>query len=696
MTEDMYELQVDLAEEVTSRANSSNMMREAAFTDHFSDYLMEFGEVDQIETTAWQDKNIGVKIDGSSFDDDHETVTLVTSIWKEEGNNNKEDFSNIRITNSEINSAVKRVKKFFTLCMDGKLPGDRIDVGNPAYDIAKTIWELRKELTTVRIIVITNGITKPREGETDEIHGKNVQITIWDGPRLLSHLQNTARKGISIDFNEYGGPIKCVQQESSTGKYDTYLAFVSGSVLADLYSVHKTRLLEKNVRVFLSQRVNVNKGIRDTILNEPDMFCAYNNGITVYAESIDCIEKGNGIVDLSNVNDFQIVNGGQTTASLYHTRKKNKCELDKIQVQMKLMVIHDGEINGGKERLSDILVPKIGKFSNTQNRIQMSDLSANDKPHPEIFAISKNSVAPDPTGGTKTSYWFYEKSRGAWNETRNLESNTQAQRKSWDAKYPRNQRFDKGLFSKVWFAHLGKPNIVSLGPQKCFARFHTTFLAERVKEQTDWPKFFRKTVGLLLIWKAVEKEVGAKTRTGEFQRFRQNITAYTIALFSHKTNQKIGLEQLWQKQKVPEDIMNYLMELSYCVHEHITKLPDNMSIVTEYCKKEDCWKALLEKAVPLPPASLKRYINTSEKKMSVGRDIDEENIQFCTQIGSDAWWSLASYLKERDFGSTKARSQCGNMARILKSGRTPSKTLAYACRQAWENAISSYSWKWDK
>ena len=188
MTENMFELQNDLAEEITSRADASKMMREDAFTEHFSEYLMEFGEVDQVETTAWRDKNLGVKIDGSAFDDDHETVTLIISIWKEIEGLSEDDDSMIRITNSEIDSAIKRVKKFFTLCIDGKLPGDRIDVGSPAYDIAQTIWELRNELTTVRIIVITNGISKPREGENDEIHGKNIQVSIWDGNKLLSHL----------------------------------------------------------------------------------------------------------------------------------------------------------------------------------------------------------------------------------------------------------------------------------------------------------------------------------------------------------------------------------------------------------------------------------------------------------------------------------------------------------------------------
>jgi hypothetical protein len=194
---------------------------------------------------------------------------------------------------------------------------------------------------------------------------------------------------------------------------------VPGDVLADLYRDWKTRLLERNVRVFLSQRPKVNQGIRDTIRDEPDLFCAFNNGITVCAKEVvgSRLESGSG--GIASVSDFQIVNGGQTTASLYHTREKYKVDLMSVSVQMKLMVINEekrtDDVPDGMG-LTDFLVPRIGQYSNTQNRIQMADLLANDPPHPELFAISQNLAAPDPTGGSMLSFWFYEKSRGSYEE----------------------------------------------------------------------------------------------------------------------------------------------------------------------------------------------------------------------------------------------------------------------------------------
>lgn len=657
-------------------------MKEEAFTEIFTEYLIDFGDLDIAELSAWRNKNVGAKIDAYAFDDDIETVSLISSIWKEDGEN---------VTNSELDAAIKRVRKFFSLAIEGKLPGDRIDVGNPAYDVANTICEVRNELTTVRIIIVTNGETKPREGKRETQNGKDLQISVWDGPRILGLLQDTARVGITIDFEEYGGSIKCVKQHGDTEKYSTYLAFVPGQILADLYSKHKTRLLEKNVRVFLSQRGGVNKGIRNTIINEPDMFCAYNNGITVYAESIVCSKLNDGIFELSVVEDFQIVNGGQTTASLYHTMKKDRADLSGISVQMKLMVIHENEDDG--ERLSDQLVPKISQFSNTQNKIQMSDLRANDKPHPELFAISKKSVAPDPTGGTMTSYWFYEKSRGAWNETRNLETNTQSQRKAFDAKYPRNQRFDKGLFSKVWYSHLNKPHIVSLGPQKCFARFHTDFLTNLVQEgKTEWPVFFKKTVGILLLWKVTEKEVKRRIREGVYQSFAQNITAYTIALFSQQTNQKIDLLRLWELQKVPEEMMQYIMDLADIAHDHITDLPSNFSLVSEYSKREICWKTLVSKSFPNPPSTLSNFIHSKQSKMKISASKDEQNIDFCKSKGYQAWYDLSKWMSDRGWGTGKQRSQCYNMGKFLQSRREPSAALSAPCRNAWESMEQNYGW----
>src|SRR5699024_3890388 len=122
----------------------------------------------------------------------------------------------------------------------------------------------------------------------------------------------------------------------------------------------------------------VNKGIRNTILNEPSKFFSYNNGITATAEKVETIIE-DGQLKISSVMDLQIVNGGQTTASLARAKIKdtNKADLSKIFVQMKLTVIDD-------EKQKEELVPQISQYANTQNKVNMSDLSSNHGYHIKI------------------------------------------------------------------------------------------------------------------------------------------------------------------------------------------------------------------------------------------------------------------------------------------------------------------------
>ena len=182
---------------------------------------------------------------------------------------------------------------------------------------------------------------------------------------------------------------------------------------------------------------------------------------------------------------------------------------------MKITVIHNQE---------DItkLVPKISEYSNTQNKVQMADLLANDPPHPELHSISLTLAAPDPTGGSAQTYWFYEKYRGSYEETRNLKARTVAQKKKYNALYPKKQRFDKNKFGKSWNTYLQLPQIVSLGAQKNFARFNS-WLQEQ--EGEDWVAFFKKTVALVILWNESERIV----RRQKFEGYRHNIVTYTLS-----------------------------------------------------------------------------------------------------------------------------------------------------------------------
>lgn len=661
LNDDVYVFSKDLHEEIRASAHALGALREEVFVEKMGGILEDFGEIESLVPCPY--KSTGVKVDGYHFDDEFCDFTLIVSYWLDDENPDK-----AHVTNTDINTTFRQATGFLTRSLRGL--HNKIEISNEAHDLASLIMECKGEIRTVKIVLITDGITPKREAGTDDIDGIEVTYVIWDIERTCHFYRTGEREKIAIDFVDYcGGPLPCVVKKNGGDCYTSYLGFVPGSALADMYAKWGIKMLDMNVRVFLSARGNVNKGIRGTIINEPDMFCAYNNGITVFASKVEILSSDKGY-GLTNAEDFQIVNGGQTTASLYHTRKKDRANLDNILVPMKITVIHNPE---------DVsrFVPKISEYSNTQNKVQVADLAANQAPHPEIQTISNSIPAPDPTGGSKQTYWFYERARGSYEEFRNLTAKTPAQKAQFDALRPKNQKFDKIKFGKVWCTYLKKPHIVSLGGQKNFSWFNEWL---REQKEEDWVSFFKKTVALIILWNKLEKMV----RKQGFQGYHHNIVAYSLAWFFELTNASIDLDKIWLKQEVGLSILESLELISQIVNDHIRHTEQN---VTEYCKKEECWKILKEKDFDLPREIKDEYIISGIKKdYEPTIHSETEAIKCCCSKGSDAWFELSKWLKDRGFLTPKARSQCYNMGRFLAKNKEPSVALSIACKKVWEES----------
>lgn len=661
-SEELQEHSRNIHATIAANAHSAEAFREREFVEYMCELLVDAGEMEDYLCCPYKAR--GLKVDAYDFDDDLSSLTLVVAIW-----NDNDDPDANRVPDRDVDAMFTRCVNFFKKSRSRL--HSRIEIANEAHDLAGLIFENKNDINSVKVVLVTDGATRdrPAELEMDE----DVQITkiLWDIKRTIRFVSTGEQEGISIDFGEVSSePLPVVRYDTSSGIYESYLGYIPGQVLADIYEKWGNRLLEMNVRVFLSARGKVNKGIRETIRNEPEMFCAYNNGIAAFAREASISVMGDGRSQLSKVIDFQIVNGGQTTASLYHTWKKYKADLSKIQVQMKLTVVGDPDSAGS-------IVPKISEYSNTQNKIQMSDLLANDPPHPELHALSQTIAAPDPTGGSKQTFWFYEKARGSYEETRNLTARTPAQKKKFDELRPKRQRFDKNLFGKVWNSYLLLPYVVSLGAQKNFVRFNEWL---REQEEEDWSAFFKKTVALVLLWKSAETTV----RRQNFEGYRHNIVTYTLAWLFHLTERRIDLDRIWARQEIDSLILDVIEEMCHVVNSHIRETELN---VTEWCKKEKCWESLLKKKFDLPSNFEETYYTTSTANDYNPEIVSErEALEFCTSIESKDWFALAKWLKDRQFLTGKARSQCFNMGKFVGNGRRPSVVLSRACKKAWEDA----------
>ncbi|MFC1817480.1 AIPR family protein [Thermodesulfobacteriota bacterium] len=670
MTEDLVEFSSFFHDEIRAEAHAIEAMREEVFVMKMGDILEEYGEIESLVQSQYNRR--GVKVDGYSYDDEFKDFVLIVSHYLDE-----DDTDKAKVSNKETVDAFKRVMKFFLNSMEGG--HSKIDVANEAYELAKLIYDCREDIRNVKLVLITDGIIKKAPAEVEQLGNVEIIKIAWDIERTAHFHRTGEREQITVDFSKYcNGPLPCIVKEEKNSRYTTYLGFIPGTALADLYAVWGIKMLDMNVRVFLSARGNVNKGIRKTIKDEPGMFCAYNNGITVFARSVETVPLENS-TGLLMAEDFQIINGGQTTASLYHTRKKDRADIDGIVLQMKLMVIND-------ENDITSAVPRISEYSNTQNKVQMADLKANESPHPEIQAISSSILAPDPTGGSHQTYWFYERSRGSYEEYRNMTAATQARKREFDTLRPKKQKFDKIKFGKVWNSFLRLPHVVSLGAQKNFGRFNDWL---REQKEEDWNSFFRKTVALLILWNEVEKMV----RRQKFQGYHHNIVAYSLAWLFHLTGSRVDLEKIWQKQIIGDPVVKTLEQITAVVNAHIRDTDQN---VTEYCKKETCWDKLKNIDFTLPE-NIKEEYSSGKRPDAPDSTIPSETeaVEFCRSKGSTAWYDLAKWLKQMDFLAPKARSQSFNMGRCLQRKKEPSGVLSKACGKIWKDA-EIRGWKFDQ
>lgn len=671
--ENTKDLLTELAHEVEAIliTNEFGGLPHEVFLEWCVDELTEASETEDLVLSNFDKR--GEAVHGYSYSDHDGRLDLFITSYKK----STEPYT---IQKNEIETLTKRMLSFVQRSYEGK--NDTISVHEPASDLVKLIRS--NEVTLIRMFVFTDGKSTISRTEDSEILHFPTSTQIWDIERFLRlRSSDNYIEATDITVSEYGEEfLPCSSTDTGDGDITTYLCLIPGEFLADIYRDYSSRLLERNVRSFLSFKTGTNKGILRTIEDAPDKFIAYNNGLTATATEIEIDKTGTKITKMSN---FQIVNGGQTTNAIYRAKYSSNMELSGVFVQLKLCVLN--------EELIDEFGPKISEYANTQNAIKRTDLTANNPIYREIQQISRTMYAPASGGLQTETKWFFERARGQYTDSLSM-LKTPAQKKKFEREYPRQQKIDKAQLAKYWGVWYQQVIDISLGPEK----YHPIFIEdiERDKNKFDSKtpqESFQKLVAMAILYRAAYAQI----RKEKYGYSFPGVTAdYSIALISNLSGMRLDLLSLWKDQRVPDELITNIDFIAPIVGETVIDLVSKGYIPKELAKGrkvngKTLWTIILEKNLKLP-APFKTSKNTPKVSTTntAGAvplsDTQEDSVNKVLECGSDKLWALTLWAKETDNLQPWQRGIIASVAKLVGAGKSPSGKQAVQTMKALDDA----------
>ncbi len=593
----------DFRQDLLSGAEAREDFLEAEFALNATKELEESGAIEGFEPCHYKAPR-GMRVDGYWLNDDGISINLFIV-----------DFANREVleslTRSDVDALFKRIENFFTACSLKGLYSE-LEETSLGYGLARDISSRSSNFAKVNFYLLSERLLSEKvQAIEDKLYqGWTFTYNIWDIARL--HRIKTSRgakEEVVIDFESmFGQGIPCLPAHIKSADYESYLMVMPATILGDLYGKYGDRLLEQNVRCFLQARGKVNKGIRSTILTDPEMFFAYNNGITATAREVITEPRTDGIY-IKEIKDLQIVNGGQTTASLFHTSRKDKASLKKIFVQMKLSVVDSEK---GEE-----VIPKISEYANTQNKVNAADFFSNHPFHIRMKGFSRRLWAPPQQGALRESKWFYERARGQYSDAQAKIS--KAEKKKFLAEFPSSRMFvktDLAKFENVWE---DKPTYVNLGAQKNFAQYAKRIGQEWAKNPDNFNElYYKRAIARAILFRKTERIVSMQSWYSG--GYRANIVAYTLALLSKlctDMGRSFDFMKVWETQDITDVIRDAIEITAKVVFDSILTPMAGISNISEWCKKEACWDRLQLKSGELKSLLPKSFLSGL---------VDKENI----------------------------------------------------------------------
>jgi hypothetical protein len=573
---ELSEFLLETQAQVKAQMVDGALYAEIAFSDIVSQHMSDIGMTFEPISCHYKGKigNANLRLSGYAISDDADQLDLFVSLYE-----GVDELTTVSDTDTK--AAVEQCLRFLSLCADGTM-APKLDPSSDVRSLAETLQAIYDDLEQVRVFVLTDLVAKSKSFKTRDIGGKAVRLEVMDIERLYRHWsEGKPRDELVVDFTEVSGSaIPCVFIPGENDDYDYALTAIPGEALRLLYEKFGARLLEANVRSFLSVKAKgVNAGIQGTLRTSPGRFMAYNNGIVIVADEMRFEKTPDGSPGIAWIKGLQIVNGGQTTASIYFAKRKHPAtDLSKVRVPAKIIVMREPDPT--KE---EALVSDISRFANSQNAVSQSDLSANKPFHVEVEKLSLTVYCPDGVGR-----WFYERAAGSYNTLLSRDGGTPAKLKALKDAIPPARRITKTDLAKYLNAWDQKPDIVSLGLQKNFDRFMSA-LTPSAGGEPAVPTLndYKGMIAKAKLFRDAHKLIRPM-----FQAFQGNVTVYTISLLSLKLGDRIDLNRIWAKQGLSPELIQQIGVWAREVNDVLHRTASGR-MISEWAKKPECKDAVL-------------------------------------------------------------------------------------------------------
>jgi hypothetical protein len=639
--------------------------RESACTQLYAEDLEGAGVVESPVVCHYESGrgNGACKINGYAVSEDESRLDLFITVYRQGPHATVPT-----LAAAECETAFNRARRFLGRALSGA--GDTVDPALPQCSMMERVASLRGHLTRVQFVLFTNCRLAARgeKQRKDQCEGVAAAYDIWDIERLrrLREAGGTYEP-ISIDMSgdQYGG-VRCVEAASQTLGYRTCVAIIPAELLRDIYAEHGPRLLELNVRSYLQAKGKINKGLLDTLRSQPDRFLAYNNGLTVVADSIETRRLNDGAIGIAKLVGMQIVNGGQTTASIYRAATEQRADLSRVSVLAKIVIVDAS--------CSAEVVPAIARYANSQNKVTEPDLHATHPFHVGIERVAMREWTPG-----YASKWFYERARGSYQTARSREGNTEARRRDFDRRYPTSQRITKEDLAKVENCWRGLPHIVNRGGQKNFAEFMGRINKEHefgAQEEAWEPSAvqFHEMIAKAILFREIQKIV---RHDESITAYRINVSVYLMALLAARTEGKLDLGAIWRSQDIGAATRSTVTCWAPIIFEALLSYAQSQKVhIDNVLKSVDTWKHVSALDVPSSPSpdadmgsARKRGAQEKQVAGSSAQPIPSTSDEaLCMSVSAEQWRKIEEWGRQSGKLKGLALGFAGAFERLSRNG----------------------------